>query len=90
MEEERLSDGQIIVIFCIVMAIIETIINYYKKKTKMEKTIKLENYDFITDEILMDDIDLQIIWVENDNVNYEILNINTTDENSVVVNYKLV
>ena len=56
----------------------------------MEKTIKLENYDFTTDEILMDDIDLQIIWVENNNVNYEILNINTTDENSVVVNYKLV
>lgn len=56
----------------------------------MEKTIKLENYDYRSEEWLMDDIDLEIIWVEMDNVNYEILDINKTEDNSVVVKYKLV
>lgn len=60
------------------------------KKTKMEKTIKLENYDYRSEEWLMDDIDLEITWVEMNNVDYEILDINKTEENSVVVKYKIV
>ena len=55
----------------------------------MEKTIKLENYEYSTDEILVDDINLEIIWKEMDNVNYEILTINREDED-IIVKYKLV
>ena len=55
----------------------------------MEKTIKLENYEYSTDEILMDDIDLEIVWREMDNINYEILTIIREDED-IIVKYKLV
>ena len=55
----------------------------------MEKTIKLENYEYSTDEILMDDIDLKIVWREMDNINYEILTIIREDED-IIVKYKLV